>query len=310
MLHIKSLPEGLELFKALGSEVRIEIVRILLENNGMNMNELASRLNITNGALTSHIKKLEECGIVTVSSETSGHGNQKICSVHLDKILIDLQNQEKDEDVYTTSIKVGLFSDYEVYPTCGLASASKIIGQVDDTRYFSHPDRYDADILWFTKGYVEYVVPNFIPFSQKIDELCISAELSSEAPGVNNIWPSDVYFYLNDVFLGIWTSPGDFGDVKGIFTPDWWFPNWNQYGLLKMLVINHQGTYIDGLQISSVTIDRFNLTSKSSIKLKMAVPDTAEHVGGLTIYGKSFGNYNQDINVRISYSPLTPPENK
>ena len=42
----------------------------------------------------------------------------------------------------------------------------------------------------------------------------------------------------------------------------------------------------------------------------MAVPDTAEHVGGLTIYGKSFGNYNQDINVRISYSPLTPPENK
>ena len=310
MLHIKSLPEGLELFKALGSEVRIEIVRILLENNGMNMNELASRLNITNGALTSHIKKLEECGIVTVSSETSGHGNQKICSVNLDKILIDLQNQEKDEDVYTTSIKVGLFSDYEVYPTCGLASASKIIGQVDDTRYFSHPDRYDADILWFTKGYVEYVVPNFIPFSQKIDELCISAELSSEAPGVNNIWPSDVYFYLNDVFLGIWTSPGDFGDVKGIFTPDWWFPNWNQYGLLKMLVINHQGTYIDGLQISSVTIDRFNLTSKSSIKLKMAVPDTAEHVGGLTIYGKSFGNYNQDINVRISYSPLTPPENK
>ena len=304
MLHIKSLPEGLELFKALGSEVRIEIVRILLENNGMNMNELASRLNITNGALTSHIKKLEECGIVTVSSETSGHGNQKICSVHLDKILIDLQNQEKDEDVYTTSIKVGLFSDYEVYPTCGLASASKIIGQVDDTRYFSHPDRYDADILWFTKGYVEYVVPNFIPFSQKIDELCISAELSSEAPGVNNIWPSDIYFYLNDVFLGIWTSPGDFGDVKGIFTPDWWFPNWNQYGLLKMLVINHQGTYIDGLQISSVTIDRFSLTSKSSIKLKMAVPDTAEHVGGLTIYGKSFGNYNQDINVRISYSPI------
>ena len=151
MLHIKSLPEGLDLFKALGSDVRIEIVRILLENNGMNMNELASRLNITNGALTSHIKKLEECGIVTVSSETSGHGNQKICSVHLDKILIDLQNQEKDEDVYTTSIKVGLFSDYEVYPTCGLASASKIIGQVDDTRYFSHPDRYDADILWFTK---------------------------------------------------------------------------------------------------------------------------------------------------------------
>ena len=279
MLHIKSLPEGLDLFKALGSDVRIEIVRILLENNGMNMNELASRLNITNGALTSHIRKLEECGVVTVAGETSGHGNQKICSVHLDKILIELQDQQKNENVYTTSIKVGLFSDYDVFPTCGLASGSQLIGEVDDTRYFSHPDRYNADILWFTKGYVEYVIPNFIPFSQKIDELCISAELSSEAPGINNIWPSDIYFYLNDVFLGIWTSPGDFGDVKGIFTPDWWFPNWNQYGLLKMLVINHHGTFIDGLQISGVSIDRFNLTSKSSVKFKMAVPDAAEHVG-------------------------------
>ena len=306
MLHIKSLEEGLNLFKALGSDVRIEIVRILLENKGMNMNELASHLNITNGALTGHIKKLEECGIVTVSNDASGHGNQKICSVHLDKILIDLQNPVENENVYNTSIKVGLYSDYDVYPTCGLASGDKIIGEVDDTRYFAHPDRYSANILWFTRGYVEYAIPNFIPFSQRIDEICISAELSSEAPGVNNIWPSDIYFSMNNEFLGIWTSPGDFGDVKGIFTPDWWFPNWNQYGLLKMLVINKNGTFIDGLKISDVTIDKFNLTSKSSIKFRMEVPDTAEHVGGLTIYGKNFGNYNQDINVRISYSPIEP----
>jgi predicted transcriptional regulator len=304
MLHIKSLSEGLDLFKALGSEIRLEIIKILLEENGMNMNELASKLNITNGALTSHIRKLEECGVITVSNETSGHGSQKICSVHLDKILIDVQDEAKDEDIYTAGIKVGQFADYDVYPTCGLASSSQLIGQVDDTRYFSHPDRYNADILWFTKGYVEYVVPNFIPFNQKIDEICISAELSSEAPGVNNVWPSDIYFYLNNTFLGTWTSPGDFGDVKGIFTPDWWFPNWNQYGLLKMLVINHRGTFIDGLQISDVTIDQFNLTSKSNIKFKLAVPEDAEHVGGLTIFGKNFGNYNQDIDVKISYSPL------
>ena len=50
MLHITSLNEGLELFKALGSDVRIEILNILLENDNMSMNELASRLNITNGA--------------------------------------------------------------------------------------------------------------------------------------------------------------------------------------------------------------------------------------------------------------------
>lgn len=308
MLHIKSLDEGLELFKALGSNIRVEIIKILRENNGMNMNDLASCLNITNGALTSHIKKLEDCGLISTTSESAGHGNQKICTVLLDKILIDFENTDDEQNVYQTELKVGHYSNYSIYPTCGLASPTALIGEVDDTRYFAHPDRYNADILWFTRGFVEYIIPNFIPFSQKIDKITISAELSSEAPGVNDVWPSDISFYINDTFIGSWTSPGDFGDVKGIFTPEWWFPNWNQYGLLKLLVINKRGTFIDGLQISGVTINDLNLTDKSTIRLKMAVNEDSVHVGGLTIFGKNFGNYNQDINVRINYSPISPEQ--
>lgn len=57
MLHITSLDDGLDIFKALGSDVRIEIIKLLIENKEMNMNELAAKLNITNGALTGHIKK-------------------------------------------------------------------------------------------------------------------------------------------------------------------------------------------------------------------------------------------------------------
>lgn len=304
MLHIKSLDEGLDLFKALGSDIRVEIIKILISNRGMNMNELASHLQITNGALTSHIKKLEECGIVTVSSESPGHGNQKICSVHLDKILIDLDTTDDSKNVFQTELNVGHFSDYNILPTCGLSTPSSIIGEVDDSRYFAHPDRYNADILWFTRGYVEYNIPNFIPVSQKIDQITISAELGSEAPGSNSIWPSDISFYLNDTWIGMWTSPGDFGDVKGIFTPDWWYPNWNQYGLLKLIVINKKGTFVDGLKVSDVSILQFDLTYKSQLKFKFAVDDTAKHIGGLTIFGKSFGNYNQNINIRINFSPL------
>lgn len=304
MLHLTSLNEGLEIFKALGSDVRIEILNILLENNNMSMNELASRLNITNGALTSHIKKLEGSGLITTSSESAGHGNQKICSVHLDKILIDLEKQENNQNVYNTELKVGHYSSFNICPTCGLASGKAIIGEVDDARYFEHPDRYNADILWFTKGYVEYIIPNFIPSSQKITQITISAELSSEAPGINNVWPSDISFYLNDICIGKWLSPGDFGDTRGLFTPEWWFPNWNQYGLLKLLVINKKGTYIDGLKISDVTIDDFNLDYRSGIRFRLSVDDDAEHVGGLTIFGKSFGNYGQDIKVSLNYAPL------
>lgn len=306
MLHITSLSDGLELFKALGSDMRVDILNLLLENNNMNMNELASRLNITNGALTSHIKKLESCGLITTSNESAGHGNQKICSVHLDKILIDLDKENEFDNVYNTELQIGHYSNYKICPTCGLASGKALIGEVDDPRYFEHPGRYDADILWFTKGYVEYVIPNFIPSSQKITQITISAELSSEAPGINNNWPSDISFYLNDVRIGTWTSPGDFGDVKGIFTPDWWYPNWNQYGLLKLLVINKKGTFIDGLKISDVTIDSFHLDYRSGIRFKLSVDDDAEHIGGLTIFGKTFGNYGQDIKVSINYSPIEP----
>ena len=73
----------MKFLKALGSEVRINIVKLLLENREMNMNELASSLGITNGALTSHIKKLEETGIIKVLTEHEGHGNQKMCRVNV-----------------------------------------------------------------------------------------------------------------------------------------------------------------------------------------------------------------------------------
>ena len=80
---------------------------------------------------------------------------------------------------------------------------------------------------------------NILPAGQKIDELTFTMEISSEAlPGFNNDWPSDITFLLNDTPVGVWTSPGDFGDRHGLFTPNWWFSGWNQYGLLKMLVID------------------------------------------------------------------------
>ena len=306
MLHVKNLDEGLEVFKALGSELRINIIKLLQENHEMNMNELATSLGITNGALTSHIKKLEESGIIQVMTERGGHGNQKICKVAVDKIVVDVESEETEEDqnIYNTEVKVGHYSDYNVYPTCGLATSKAIVGEVDDPRYFSHPDRINAGILWFTKGYIEYMIPNLLPSATKIDQITVSLEISSEAPGINNDWPSDISIFLNDVKIGTWTSPGDYGDVQGIFTPDWWFPNWNQYGLLKMIVINKKGTFVDGLKISDVTINQFNLDYKSTVRSKFEIEEDAKNIGGITIFGSEFGNYNQDIKVRIAYSPM------
>ena len=304
MLHITSLLEGLEIFKALGSDVRVDILTILMENNKIGMNELATRLGITNGALTGHIKKLESCGLISISNETARHGNQKIYVVHLDKILIDLQRLEEENNLYSAELSVGHYSNCQVVATCGLASKERIIGVMDDERYFGHPERYDAQMLWFHKGYIEYTLPNFIPVSNKITQISVSLELGSGDTEKGNLRSSNICFYLNNVFIGGWTSPGVIGAERGLYTPEWWNTEWNQYGLLKLLVINQDGVYIDGLRISDINIGMFNLTHKSDIRLKLVVDDSTEQVGGLAIFGKEFGNYGQGIKVNINYEPM------
>lgn len=300
MIHIDDLSTGLDTFKALSSESRIKILELLGEYEKLNMNELAEKLELTNGAITSHVKKLEDCGLIKVSTESGTRGSQKLCYLHEDKLIFDLK-KKTDEHSYETEIAVGHFSDYKVFPTCGLATKKQIIGEFDDPSYFADPKRIDSQILWFTQGFIEYKIPNYLKADQKLRELQISMEIGSEAPGVCDDWPSDIYFYLNDIELGFWTSPGDFGETRGIFTPRWWYPNINQYGLLKLLTINNYGTYIDGYKISEVNLKDINISYKSDLSFKMSVPEKAKNIGGLTIYGNNFGNYNQGLFIRLIY---------
>lgn len=303
MIQISNLREGKTLFKALGSDIRIAILELLLEHDNMNLNDLACALNLTNGALTSHIRLLAEAGIIAVDTKASV-GNEKKYRVTAERILVQMRREPVKNNLYEADIKVGLYCGYRVAPSCGLSTTTHYIGQVDDPRFFSHPERSSCDILWFTEGYVEYILPNLIPRGQSADQLSITAELGSEAPGHNDVWPSDIYFYLNDVLLGMWTSPGDFGGTKGALNPEWWNSNMNQYGLLKCITVNHEGSFIDGVRMSDVCIDQFKLDEHVPIRFRFEVPKEAEHVGGLTIYGRSFGNYGQDIKMKLEYSPV------
>lgn len=299
MIHIKELRSGLNIFKALSSEIRIEILGLLTKYESLNLNELAEKLNLTNGAVTMHIKKLEESGLIEITTAVGKHGIQKICYLNEDMLTVELKSKEA-ENLYEYEIKVGHYCDYHAEPTCGLATKDSIIGEFDDPRYFADPQHINAGIVWLSRGFLAYRIPNYLKANQEFNELQFILELSSEAPSYNNHWPSDIEFYINDTKLGIWTSPGDFGGIKGNYNPDWWPPHLNQYGMIKLLRVNKEGSYIDGCRISDVTIHDLNLTMKSEIKFKIAVAEDG-HTGGLTIYGKHFGNYNQDIIARVLY---------
>ena len=301
MLHIRKFRDGLPLFKALSSEVRITIVEMLLENGPMRMSAISEELRLTNGALTPHIKALADCGLVLIETAVGKHGVQKVCRVNIESILVDPFEIEPERNVYEADISVGHYTAWEVYPTCGIATPEHLIGVVDDPRYFASPERVNAGVLWLGRGFVEYMIPNYLLSSQHLTEIQISLEISSEAPGSAEEWPSDIYFDINGHEVGYWTSPGDFGVRQGVYNPPWWFRNWNQHGLFKMLSVNGGGTYVDGGKISDVTVEDLFIVNGASIPLRISAPEKARNQGGLTIFGRSFGNYHEDIKVRLYY---------
>ena len=301
MKHLHDLRSALPLFKCLSSEIRISILELLQQEGPMRMTDIAERLDITNGSLSPHIKMLSENGFINISFTSGKHGMQRICSASDQQLLINCESGPQNVNMYETEIGVGQYVAYEIYPTCGISTPDHLIGVEDDPRYFSSPERINAGILWLGHGYVEYILPNYLKPGQKLIELLVSMEIASEAPGYREDWPSDIYFYINGVEVCCWTLPSDFGKNPGINTPSWWDRNWNQYGQLKFLSVDSDGTYIDGIKRSEVTLEQLNITPDSTITFRFSAPDTAENVGGLTIYGRSFGNYDQDIKVRMHY---------
>jgi len=291
----------LPVYEALGSDVRIKIINLLAENP-LNIKQLAQHLGLSSAIVTMHVRKLEGAGIIRSERKSIDGSVQKLCHLAVDSIEIAFPvKQANIRNYHEFSMPIGHYSDFRATPTCGIATPEKVIGQFDDPRYFLDPERVNAGILWFTEGYVEYRIPNFLLSVQQPEELEISMELGSEAPGVNNNWPSDITFFLNDYKLGFWTSPGDFGYSRGKYTPEWWSLQVGQYGLFKAIRINHSGTYIDGLKVSDISLSTLDIRQKYWT-FRIAVLPDAINAGGVTLFGKGFGNYSRDIMFKLFFS--------
>lgn len=303
MVTSYDLENGLPIFQALSSEIRVKALTLISQQSGISPKQIATLLHIPLSTLTPHLHILCDCGLICMSSPSQTHSVQKQCYLlHTpDQLMISIKSSSSAHPMYKAEIPIGSYGHFEVTPTCGMATPTSFIGRLDEPRYFAHPNRLQAEILWFTSGYLEYVLPNFIPPGSAICELNISLELSSEAPNINNTWPSDITFSLNDTVLGSWTSPGDYGDRPGQLNPSWWYPFLNQYGLLKRLSITRQGTFLDDEPLSSVSTEQLALTDQSILFFRIAVPENARHVGGCTLFGRSFGDYKQNIQIEISY---------
>ncbi|SFE06294.1 Predicted transcriptional regulator [Paenibacillus catalpae] len=292
---------NLPLFEALASNVRIKIIE-LLGQEPMIMKDLASALGLSNSIITMHVKKLERADLVRTEMIPGKGASQKLCTLVADRIELVFPSKGMiPRNFHISNISIGHFTDFDVKPTCGLASKYKIIGDgFDDPRYFLDQERVDAKILWFLKGFISYKIPNFLMPEEEPEELELTMELASEAPLSNEHWPSDISFTFNGFPIGKWTSPGDFGGTRGKYTPEWWNIEMNQYGLLVHIRINNDGTFIEGTKVSDYTIDNVDIR-RLQWDLRLEVREDAKNIGGLTIYGSGFGNYYQDIVSKLTY---------
>jgi predicted transcriptional regulator len=299
---ILSPQDDLEIIRALSSEVRLRILDAL-SSQPLNVNEIAEALSLPQSTVATNVLALEEAGLVLSESVKARKGNQKICRLPYEEVLIRFGDGARETDgAVEVAMPIGLYTNYEVSAPCGLCSAESVIGYLDVPDSFLSPDRMKAGLLWFEKGWVEYKFPNNSRLKDKpVSRLEVTTELSSETPGTNKNWLSDITLWINNVEVGCWTSPGDFGDRRGKYTPPWWKLEGSQYGLLKNWSVTDEGAYVDGVKISGVTLADLDLPNHHSVKVRIGVKEEAEHLGGMNIFGRGFGNYGQDLLLRLLF---------
>lgn len=318
MLHGKSLhvdadspeEEIVTLLKALASVPRWRILQVLSEGS-RTVIEVSQELDMPLSTVAAQIKTLEEAGLVRTEIQPASHGLQKLCSRTYDSLTLQLPYLPTETgNSIEMPMPVGAYSGFQVEPTCGLASPTSLIGYLDDPISFYEPLRVAAGLLWFRSGYVEYTFPNRLQKSSVLTSIVVSMEICSEAPLHNDNWPSDITLWLNGVEVGTWTCPGDFGGQRGRLTPEWWDSKDSQYGVLKRWMVTSEGSFIDGYPLSKVTVQDLGIESRPVITLRVGVKSDAQHVGGLNLFGSTFGNYPQDITLRIEQTRAAQNVNK
>jgi predicted transcriptional regulator len=287
---------------ALSSELRLEIIHILV-NRSMNVNELAQALDVPLSTISMNLAVLEKVGLIGSESQAGVRGTMKLCIRLTDLMTVNLVAQEqRPHYVDQMTMPIGCFSEAgDIKPTCGLADHDGFIGVQDNPLAFYLPGRFGAQLIWMRQGYLEYRFPTMPMKGILLEAVEISFEACSEAINYRPEWPSDISLFINGVRVGSWLSAGDFGGRRGLLNPDWWSDSSTQFGHLVTWRIDNEGSFIDHMRASDVKLEQLGIQSGDHFTMRLGVEPTAPHVGGMNLFGRSFGDYQQDIVIRYAH---------
>ena len=287
LLKLENEKELMALGKALSSESRIKILE-LLQKGPLCVNEIAEILGIPASSAALNIRVLEEADLIRTELKPGVRGSMKLCIPQEFHLVLDLEKKEEEQEE-VISMPVGMVNDEEY------------IDGEDEPRCFYDPRRISAKLIWFSSGYLEYRFPNAGMQKAEVKSLEFSAELCSETADYDLDCPSDITLWINGIEAGTWTCPSDFGGRRGKLNPDWWEDKNSQYGNLKQWYIDATGTYLDNNKVSDRKLGEYHLAEGDYISVKIGIREDARHIGGVNIFGSSFGDYPQDLVMKLKY---------
>ncbi len=300
---LKNKEELARFCRALSTVERLEILELISKKH-CNIYEISNELHISYPTALRLVNQLYDAGLIFITEQkTEKNTISKNCSIRMEHILISIfdEYEAKDSRVTVLSQGIGMYSNCDIMLPCGLWSKDGQIYRTDDIQSFWHPDRIKAQLLCFSAGNVEYQFMKPFQSVGEINAIEISFESCSEAPNYRMDWKSDITVWLNDSEIGTWTSPSDFGGRRGQFTPVWWPLYSTQYGMLKTFRVDGQGCYLDEVKISNKKLSDIRF-DKNFIKLNIGIKKEALNQGGINLFGKEFGDYSQDIVMKIFHN--------
>lgn len=298
---LENIKEICEFGKAISSPVRLEIIKLLYQNN-YSISQIAEALELPQSSTAFHLKLLEAADLIRMEEQPGSHGTMKVCSRKQDYANICfLPRSSQINQIVSIEMPVGAFVDCSIFPTCGLYTPSGVVGMEDKEYSFYLPERINAGLLWTSKGYVQYKFPNQLPAGRLPVSLSFAMEICSEAPGYAENWRSDITLWVNGIECATWCCPGDFGSRRGRLTPSLWPNGSTQYGIWVKWEIRGDGTYINGEQASKVRLSDIAISEKPFVAMTIGNKKNARYEGGFNLFGKNFGDYPSDILMEIEY---------
>ena len=216
--------EGEDVLRAFASPARVKVLKLLHVRGPMNVNEIAEALELPQSTVSSNMQILEEAGLVRTETQQARKGNQKICHSSFDEVLVMPSRKTRTPSTPTRSrwrCRSASTPAAKSRRPAACVPPEGIIGLLDVPDTFLDPDRMQAGLIWFTRGFVEYQFPN----NAKLGATGNSSRSSSPwscpprcrarrrlAIGHHRCGQRHE--------IGTWTSPGDFGDKRGVYTPE------------------------------------------------------------------------------------------